>query len=138
MPTIPNYPLVDAVIPPNILIQMTTSAKQFGAVDQIGEIATALGKPVGDLIMLFVSPEETMKEFKFIDKLNGISSQYVTLSTEASKSAIRDLRCLKKRRVVIEKDAFIEQMKNGKKVRFSYELRNLIEYKRSPVLSFAS
>ena len=42
--------------------------------------------------MIFVTPEESFKKFKFVDKLTDVRQQYVTLSTQSTKSVIETLR----------------------------------------------
>jgi len=92
LPTTPNFPLVDAIIPPNILLQMTTSDKHYGAVNRLSDIAKALKIQINKLIMIFVTPKESFKNFKFVDKLTNVRQQYVTLSTQSTKSVIETLR----------------------------------------------
>ena len=53
LPTISNFPAVDAIMSRNLL-QMTISDKHGGAVDKLPDIATALGVVVADLLLIFV------------------------------------------------------------------------------------
>ena len=100
LPTIPNFPFVDAVIPPNMVLQMAASSKHLGAVDKRYDIAEMLGIDATDLIMIFVVPEDLMAGFRYVDNLCDVTLQYVTLSTPASKNAAIQLR--KRKRTVDE------------------------------------
>ena len=65
LPTISNFPAVDAVVFPNLL-QMTISDKHGGAVDKLPDIAAALGVAVADLLLIFVVKSvEKAWTFKF-------------------------------------------------------------------------
>ena len=102
LPTIPNFPLVDAVILPNICLQMTTSRKHLGAVDKLTEIAASLHVNVDELVMIFVVPEDTIANFKYVDELLEFDKQYVTLSSPASPAAV--VKARKGKRALAEED----------------------------------
>jgi hypothetical protein len=65
LPTISNFPAVDAVVSRSLL-QMTISDKHGGAVDKLPDIAAALGVAVADLLLIFVVESvEKAWSFKF-------------------------------------------------------------------------
>jgi hypothetical protein len=65
LPTISNFPAVDAIVSTNLL-QMTISDKHGGAVDKLPDIATSLGVAVADLLLIFVVESvEKAWAFKF-------------------------------------------------------------------------
>jgi hypothetical protein len=53
LPTISNFPAVDAVLS-TTLLQMTISNRHGGAMDKLPNIAEALGVEVKDLLLVFV------------------------------------------------------------------------------------
>ena len=66
LPITSNFPLVDAIIQPNILIQFTTSSTSHrGAVDKLDEIRQNLRGKEGDHIMIFVVPSGNLRKFKY-------------------------------------------------------------------------
>lgn len=87
IPTISNFPAVDAVRSP-VLLQMTISDKHGGAVGKLREIATALGVQVGELILIFVVESiEKAWGFKF-PALEGIQ-MFVTPREVCTAEALR-------------------------------------------------
>eukprot|EP01031_Cornospumella_fuschlensis_P026761 gene26761-32338_t len=71
LPTITNFPAVDAIVSTNLL-QMTISDKHGGAVGKLPDIATALGVAVENLLLIFVVESiEKALTFKF-PELPGI------------------------------------------------------------------
>lgn len=79
LPLFGNFPLVDAIIQPNMLIQFTTSPnKHKGAVDKLSQIrAQLLEKDESKHKMLFVVPKENLTTFEFQEDLSTIH-QFVT------------------------------------------------------------
>jgi hypothetical protein len=65
LPIIPNFPLVDAVIPPNIVLQMTTSQQHKGSVDALESIAASLEVPIDKLNMVYIVPADKVESFIF-------------------------------------------------------------------------
>jgi hypothetical protein len=80
-----NYPLVDAVVQPNILIQITVSPNSHkGAVHMLEEIRGKLKeKDKSKHKMIFVVPQRNVKTFKFQEDLQDIS-QFSTTDTEVA------------------------------------------------------
>lgn len=65
LPTISNFPAVDAIVSNNLL-QMTISNKHGGAVDKLPNIAAALGVQEIDICLIFVVESvEKAWAFKF-------------------------------------------------------------------------
>jgi hypothetical protein len=91
LPTIPNFPLVDAIIPPNILVQMTTSKNHVGAINKLNDIAEKLKKPINELIMIFITTKESINQFLYVEELPDELQQFVTLSSPTTKSAMESL-----------------------------------------------
>jgi hypothetical protein len=72
LPTISTFPAVDAIVFPNLL-QMTIRDKHGGAVNKLSDIATALGVPESDLLLIFVVESvEKAWAFKFPVLQGGI------------------------------------------------------------------
>ena len=69
LPINSTFPLVDAIIQPNILIQFTTSTSHLGAVNKLGDIRSLLIEK-DNAMMIFVVPSNILKEFKFQPKLD--------------------------------------------------------------------
>jgi len=64
-PTVCNFPLVDAVIKPDIVLQMTIGDRHEGAIDRAGDIANAMGIPTSQMKMVFVVPIDHIETFSF-------------------------------------------------------------------------
>ena len=76
LPSVPNFPLVDAVIKPDICLQMTTSSKSHkGAVARLQDIAAALRISTKDIKMVFVVRREALATFQYDTLLD--CDQYV-------------------------------------------------------------
>jgi hypothetical protein len=101
LPITPNYPLVDAIVQPNVLLQMTISEeKHKGAVDELQAIRDGLlEKDPLKHKMVFVVPEKNMKTFKYQKDLKDIP-QFVmcphpvldtTMEQKKRNVAIRDI-----------------------------------------------
>jgi hypothetical protein len=78
LPIFSNFPLVDAVIQPDTLIQFTISPeKHKGAVDRLDEIRNQLSASRDEHRIIFVIPHDNRDSFKYQKNLSSIS-QYVT------------------------------------------------------------
>jgi hypothetical protein len=91
LPVFDNFPLVDAVIQPNILVQYATSPEDHkGAVNKLESIRNnLLEKDPEKHMMIFVIPIENIKTFKFQNDLDIL--QFVTSSSHvASVTALMD------------------------------------------------
>lgn len=87
IPTISNFPAVDAVMSP-VLLQMTISDKHGAAVGKLQEIAVALGVPMRELILIFVVESiERAWVFKF-PALEGVQI-FVTPRDVCTAEALR-------------------------------------------------
>jgi hypothetical protein len=62
LPTQPNFPLIEMVVAPRILIQLSP-LKHQGTTAQLDEIATALGQPAEELLMVYVVPNDQVRTF---------------------------------------------------------------------------
>ena len=77
LPITSNFPLVNAIIQPNILLQMTVSPENHkGAVDKLSSIREKLTGAPSEHMMIFVVPRKNLKTFKYQEDLDGIS-QYL-------------------------------------------------------------
>jgi hypothetical protein len=74
LPITSNFPLVDAIIQPNILFQMTVSAENHkGTVDKLPAIRDQLlEKDPSKHMMIFVVPQRNLKTFKYQEDLDDI------------------------------------------------------------------
>jgi hypothetical protein len=88
MSSVPNFPLIDSAIKPNILLNMTISKTHNGATTRLPDIATSINKPINDLYMVFVVPQENLNSFSHVASLIGIQ-QYVTSSLPTTKDAFK-------------------------------------------------
>ena len=72
LPIFDNFPLVDAIIQPNMLLQFTTSPKNHnGSVDSLSKIRCLLReKDFNKHIMVFVVPKDNLRSFKYQIGLN--------------------------------------------------------------------
>jgi hypothetical protein len=78
LPTFSNFPLVDAVIQPDTLIQFTVSPeKHKGAVDRLDDIRNQLSASRDQHRIVFVIPAFNKDSFKYQENLSSIR-QYVT------------------------------------------------------------
>ena len=78
LPIFDNFPLVDAIIQPNMLLQFTISPeKHKGSVDSLAKIRSLLReKDVDKHAMVFVVPKGNLRMFKYQTGLN--ISQFIT------------------------------------------------------------
>lgn len=74
LPIFSNFPLVDAIIQPNVLLQMTISTcKHKGAIERLSDIRAELTeKEQSEHMMVFVVPRKNMKTFQYQSDLAGI------------------------------------------------------------------
>ena len=73
LPVISNFPLVDAVVQPAVLLQMTVSEDHKGATNQLDSIRNQLlEKDKTKQKMVFVVPYENLKNFKYQQNLSSI------------------------------------------------------------------
>jgi hypothetical protein len=99
LPVVSNFPLVDAIVQPNVLLQMTVSEERHrGAVDCLEDIRKGLSeKDPSKHIMVFVVPQKNMKTFKYQNDLQDIQ-QFVmcpdpvsAISMKQNKGSINDV-----------------------------------------------
>jgi GTPase SAR1 family protein len=91
LPMYSNFPLVDAVVQPNILIQFTISPYYHkGAVDQLNSIRNGLiEKNKTKHMMIFVIPIRNKKTFKWQQDLKDIA-QYISLDNEVASEQLNN------------------------------------------------
>jgi hypothetical protein len=58
---IPNFPLVDAVIPPNIVLQMTTSQQHEGSVKALEPNAASLNLRIDQRSTIYIVPADKVE-----------------------------------------------------------------------------
>jgi hypothetical protein len=61
-PTQPSFPLIDMVVAPETLIQLSPLKRQ-GTISQLDEIATAFGQAAEDPLMVYVVPNDQVRTF---------------------------------------------------------------------------
>ena len=92
LPTISNFPLIDSVIHPDILIQFTTSDRHEGATNKLTDILEQLhmvqsrGKREKPK-MIFMVPRDKVNTFKFVAGLPGVEQFVTTYELAASNEA---------------------------------------------------
>ena len=73
LPVTPNFPLVDAIVQPAVLLQMTVSEERHkGAVNRLGDIRGCLQGNPAEHKMVFVVPKKNIKSFKYQEDLSDI------------------------------------------------------------------
>lgn len=74
LPVTSNFPLVDAIVQPNILLQMTVSEERHkGAVDQLPRLREQLSEQDQTKHrMIFVVPQKNLQKFKHQENLSNI------------------------------------------------------------------
>jgi len=77
LPSITNLALIDSIIPPNVVLQMTISDKHRGAVNRMKDIRKELGSP-RSVKMIFVVPAKKVSKFTFPTDLPKCVNMYVT------------------------------------------------------------
>ena len=98
-PTICNFPLVDAVLPPDIALNMTIGKTHRGAASKLNNITDALGINSNQLKMVFVVPYNSISEFTFPNDLGNVQL-FLTTADEISKGTLMALRPITKKRKV--------------------------------------
>jgi hypothetical protein len=98
VPVVSNFPLIDFVIkkPPTFL-QMTTATEHSGAVNKLDDIRQALGNPIRDQKMVFVTTTENLNKFQWSENMRDIQQFVMCPGVVASPDVI--LKSRKKRKV---------------------------------------
>ena len=84
LPTINNFPLVDAVLAPNMGLQMTTSNSHKGSVATLPKLLESLRVKESDFRMVFVVPINVLPYFEFPTDLGAVQ-MYVIIPEATSK-----------------------------------------------------
>ena len=95
-PTICNFPLVDAILAPDIALNMTIGKSHRGAISKLKEITSALRIASNQLKIVFVVPKDSISAFIFPKDL-GDTQVFLTTADEITENALRNLR--RKRKV---------------------------------------
>ena len=83
LPLFSNFPLVDAIIQPDTLIQYTVSLSHKGAVNQLADIRKKLNeKNSKKHLIIFVVPKDNLFKFKHQNNLYGIKQFVITDSPQ--------------------------------------------------------
>ena len=101
LPTICNFPIIDAVLPPAMGLQMTTSHTHTGSITRLPEILGALKIAAQDFTVVFVVPEDVLPGFSFPSNLGAVK-MYVTVPTAVTRDAFEKLNDRKRKWVWIE------------------------------------
>jgi hypothetical protein len=88
VPVTGNFPLVDFVLKPNILFQITTAVKHNGAIDTLASIRKQLGGNSMQHKMVFVTLAENCNGFKLCDFSPSNIKQYVMCPTIATSEKV--------------------------------------------------
>ena len=86
-PTICNFPLVDAILAPDIALNMTIGKSHRGAISKLNDITNALGIASNQLKMVFVVPKDSIKTFIFPKDL-GDTQVFLTTADEITEDAL--------------------------------------------------
>jgi hypothetical protein len=95
LPTICNFPIIDAVLPPDMGLQMTISDTHEGSNLGLSAILSVLKIPATDFTLVFVVPEDVLSRFSFPRNLDGVK-MYVTIPNVVSKEAFKRLSLKRK------------------------------------------
>jgi hypothetical protein len=79
LPSITNLALIDSIIPPSVVLQMTISNNHSGASSKVNDIYNQLNRPPR-LVMVFVVREEVVEKFHFPTHLPSYVTMYVTVA----------------------------------------------------------
>ena len=102
LPTICNFPIIDAVLPPAMGLQMTTSHTHAGSIERLPEILGALKITAAeDFTVVFVVPEGILPGFTFPSNLGAVK-MYVTIPTAVTRDAFTQLFRDRKRKRATE------------------------------------
>jgi hypothetical protein len=96
-PTICNFPLVDAVLPPDIALNMTVGNYHKGAALRLPEITGAMRIDANQFKIVFVVPQEGIRDFQFPKDL-GDAQMFLTTPDCITKNALEALRPSTKKR----------------------------------------
>ena len=96
LPTICNFPIIDAVLPPAMGLQMTTSHTHTGSITRLPEILGALKIAAQDFTVVFVVPEDVLPGFSFPSNLGAVK-MYVTVPTAVTRDAFEKLNDRKRK-----------------------------------------
>jgi hypothetical protein len=96
-PTICNFPLVDAVLPPDIALNMTVGNYHKGAALRLPEITGAMRIDANQFKIVFVVPQEGIRGFQFPKDL-GDAQLFLTTPDFITKNALEALRSSTKKR----------------------------------------
>jgi hypothetical protein len=88
VPAIGNFPLVDVVVKPNILLQMTVAKKHSNAVNRLVDIQTKLGSNKDQHKIVFVTTTANVHEFQMCSDLEQISQFVMCPEVAAGDSTL--------------------------------------------------
>lgn len=91
LPSITNLALIDSIIPPYAVLQMTISNKHRGAVGRMNDIHNELGNPPV-VFMIFVVPENVVANFNFPLDMPEYVHMYVTVAKTMTLAEARKLK----------------------------------------------
>ena len=91
LPLFGNFPIVDAVIKPNILLQFTISTThgRHEDIEKYDEIRRALGSPYKTHRLIFIIKPEHIGEFKHIGTPGDLKCYYMTYLPLVTKKRLR-------------------------------------------------
>lgn len=95
LPTICNFPIIDAALPSNIGLQMTISRSHEGSVARLPDMFRAFDVAENDFAIVFVVPDDGLNEFQFPSNL-GTVKMYVTVPQDITLDAFKQLRLKRK------------------------------------------
>lgn len=90
LPTVSNFPLVDALMLPDIGIQMTISKSHDVSVNSLPKILKILGIDESAFKMVFVVPKEGLPAFNFPKNLGAVQ-MYLTIPGGVSEEEFKNL-----------------------------------------------
>lgn len=97
LPTICNFPIIDAVLPPYTGLQMTTSASHEVSATYLESMLTNLEIKSEEFNVVFVVPDEILTSFKFPSNLGNVN-MFVTVSKAMTETVFKALFRNKKRK----------------------------------------
>lgn len=98
LPTVCNFPLIDSIILPSVVTNMTIGNTHHGAVGKVNEIVKCMKIEASRLMMVFVVPDDQVAVFKFPTDL-GQMKMYVTVSHGITEAALQHLKSRKRIRL---------------------------------------
>ena len=90
LPTISNFPLVDAVLPSAFSLQMTTSKRHDVSNSNLTGILNALHIKASNFSLVFVVPQDIISAFKFPENLGAVN-MFVTIPHAVTQDALKQL-----------------------------------------------